>query len=38
MPQSILRVWRKEAGQWKIAAMFTRVIEEAGVPPRSQGK
>jgi len=38
MPQGILRVWRKEAGQWKIAAMFTRVIEDAGTPPRSQGK
>lgn len=23
-PTSVLRVWRKEAGQWKVAAMFAR--------------
>ena len=23
-PNSLLRVWRKEAGQWKIAAQFAR--------------
>jgi hypothetical protein len=24
IPSSVLRVWKKEAGQWKIAAMFAR--------------
>jgi hypothetical protein len=24
IPASVLRVWKKEAGQWKIAAMFAR--------------
>jgi hypothetical protein len=24
VPTSFLRVWRKEAGQWKVAAMFSR--------------
>ncbi len=32
-PASVLRVWKKEAGQWKIAAIFARPHYQEAAPP-----
>jgi hypothetical protein len=33
LPSSVLRVWKKQEGQWKIAAMFARPHYQAAAPP-----
>ena len=33
-PASVLRVWKKEGGQWKIAAMFARPHYQEAAPPQ----
>jgi hypothetical protein len=35
-PASVLRVWKKDAGQWKIAAMFARPHYREGAPPNAK--
>jgi hypothetical protein len=35
-PASVLRVWRKDAGQWKIAAMFARPHYQEPAPPNAK--
>jgi hypothetical protein len=33
IPSSVLRVWKKDGGQWKIAAMFARPHYQEAAPP-----
>ena len=34
IPLSVLRVWKKDGGQWKIAAMFARPHYQEAAPPK----
>jgi hypothetical protein len=36
IPSSVLRVWRKDGGQWEIAAMFARPHYKEGIPPKTK--
>jgi hypothetical protein len=36
IPASVLRVWKKEGGQWKIAAMFARPHYQEAAPPNTK--
>ena len=36
IPSSVLRVWKKDAGQWKIAAMFARPHYQEAAPPKTK--
>ena len=35
-PSSVLRVWKKDGGQWKIAAMFARPHYQEAAPPNTR--
>ena len=35
-PASVLRVWKKDGGQWKIAAMFARPHDQEAAPPNAK--
>jgi ketosteroid isomerase-like protein len=37
-PQGILRVWRKEGADWKIAAIFTRPHDQTAPAPSTPGR
>jgi len=36
IPSSVLRVWKKDGGQWKIAAMFARPHYQEAAPPNTK--
>ena len=36
IPASVLRVWKKDGGQWKIAAMFARPHYQEAAPPNTK--
>ena len=36
IPSSVLRVWKKDGGQWKIAALFARPHYQEAVPPKTK--
>ena len=36
IPASVLRVWKKDGGQWKIAAMFARPHYQEAAPPQAK--
>jgi hypothetical protein len=36
IPASVLRVWKKDGGQWKIAAMFARPHYQESAPPKTK--
>ena len=36
IPASVLRVWKKDGGQWKIAAMFARPHYQEAAPPKTK--
>ena len=36
IPSSVLRVWKKDGGQWKIAAMFARPHYQEPAPPNTK--
>ena len=36
IPASVLRVWKKDGGQWKIAAMFARPHDQEAAPPNAK--
>ena len=36
LPASVLRVWKKDGGQWKIAAMFARPHYQEAAPPNAK--
>jgi len=36
IPSSVLRVWKRDGGQWKIAAMFARPHYQEATPPKTK--
>ena len=36
IPSSVLRIWRKDGGQWKIAAMFARPHYQEATSPKTK--
>lgn len=36
IPSSVLRVWKKDGGQWRIAAMFARPHYQEAAPPHTK--
>ena len=36
IPSSVLRVWKKDGGQWKIAVMFARPHYQEAAPPNTK--
>ena len=36
IPSSVLRVWKNDGGQWKIAAMFARPHYQETTPPNTK--